>query len=108
MDLDKLLNEADAARKLKPPKGDVAGFRTNLHEGSNKPAPTSAKASPIGALAGFLLLLLGSMGSSGDDDDNGNVLCDLDEFRAGDYDLSKPIAEQCVVSPYLSMGVPRH
>lgn len=104
MDLDKLLRDADSARNLRPHKGDVAGFRTNLAEGSLKSEPPSAIASVFGLLGGILLLFLCSMGSSGDDDDNGNVLGDLDEFRAGDYDMSKSTSEQCVVSPYLRMG----
>ena len=104
MDLDRLLKDADSARKLNPCKADVAGFRMNPTVGSHNPAPTSAIASRIGLLGGFLLLFLGSMGSAGDDEDNGNVLSDLDDFRAGDYDLSKPTAEQCVVSPHLRLG----
>lgn len=104
MDLDKLLKDADSARKLKPHKGDMAGFRTNRTEGSG-----SARGSRVGLLGSLLLLLVGSGGSTeNEDEDNGNILCDLDEFRAGDYDMSKPTAEQLVGSPYLRLGVPRN
>ncbi len=106
MDLDNLLKDADSARKLNPRKADVAGFRTNLTEGSHKPVPASTLASRIGSL---LLLFLGSGGSAeNDDEDNGNVLCDLEEFRVGDYDMSKPPAEQGVSTPYLRLGIPRY
>ncbi len=107
MDLDQLLKDADAARHLKPLKGDVAGFRTSLTKGSPKPEASSVIASLLGLLGGFLLLFLCSMGSSEDDEDNGNVLCDLDEFRVGDYDMNKPTSEQYVGSPYLRLGSPR-
>lgn len=104
MDLDKLLNDADAARNLKPHKGDVAGIRTDLVERECKPERDSTIASRLGMLGFFILLFLGGSSSENDDDDNGNILCGLDEFRAGDYDMSKSASEQCVVSPYLRMG----
>lgn len=106
MDLDKLLKDADSARKLNLCTAHVAGSRTNLTEVSHKPAPASTIASRIGSL---LLLFLGSGGSAeNDDEDNGNVLCDLEEFRVGDYDMSKPPAEQGVSTPYLRLGIPRY
>ena len=61
MDLDKLLRDADSARNLRPHKGDVAGFRTNLAEGSLKSEPPSAIASVFGLLGGILLLFLCSI-----------------------------------------------
>lgn len=106
MDLDRLLKDADSARKLNPCTAHVAGSRTNLTEGSHKPVPDSTIASRIGSL---LLLFLGSGGSAeNDDEDNGNVLCGLEEFRVGDYDMSKPPGKQFVGSPYLRLGNPRY
>ena len=37
MDLDRLLKDADSARKLNPCKADVAGFRMNPTVGSHNP-----------------------------------------------------------------------
>ncbi len=92
MNLDKLLRDADAARKPK----------------SIKSVSTPLEASGLSKFGSRLGALLGSSSSPDDNEEDQNCLRDLDRFRVGDYDMSKPDGEQFVGSSYLRMGIPRY
>lgn len=92
MNLDKLLRDADAARKPK----------------SFKSVSTPLEASRLSKIGSRLGALLGSFSPPDDNEKDQNCLCDLDEFQVGDYDMSKPDGEQGVWTPYLCSGIPRY